>query len=353
MVVTVVMFGNRINRSIKGILDQCLDGDWITFKKVPVVKQKSMFKRFKTKYRWDPRTEQNIYDGFINVLKRRFRDNMKVLRKQFKQNARDDGHEFPDDKDNFDIMCKYSPDDSMPLGKWQRMCDQWNTEQWKKRSEAGRANRKNDLCRHTGGSIGIDEHRLRMGKKGDKVRYRSLFIATHATKECKKRLRDGEITEKDLDKLKFVTPRAKRSYVSYMQQLQKLYGNMDCDDLDVWESLHPECQGRPLFGVGSADPLFVVTGTPSSTTCGSYGDAQQSQELQKVQAKLDNVLESRKAIQALLEQHEHEKEEERAEREREHEKERVERELEREKDNAEREEWQKRMEEMFKKLTDK
>ncbi|XP_076899228.1 uncharacterized protein LOC143553044 [Bidens hawaiensis] len=155
-------FGNRINRSIKGILDQCLDGDWITFKKVPVVKQKSMFKRFKTKYRWDPRTEQNIYDGFINVLKRRFRDNMKVLRKKFKQNARDDRHEFPDDKDNFDIMCKYSPDDSMPLGKWQRMCDQWNTEQWKKRSEAGRANRKNDLCRHTGGSIGFDEHHLCM-----------------------------------------------------------------------------------------------------------------------------------------------------------------------------------------------
>ncbi|MFS7972640.1 putative transposase, Ptta/En/Spm, plant [Helianthus anomalus] len=76
----------------------------------------------------------------------------------------------------------------------------------KKKSEAGRANRKNDLCLHTGGSIRFDHHRVNMDKeKGKSVGYLKVFLQTHATKECKKMLKDGEITKKDFDRLKFVT----------------------------------------------------------------------------------------------------------------------------------------------------
>lgn len=58
-----------------------------------------------------------------------------------------------------------------------------------------------------------------------------------------------------------------------------MYGNTNCDDMAVWESLHPECHGRQLFGVGSSDPHFVMTGTPSSTASVSLVDARQSHEV--------------------------------------------------------------------------
>ncbi|MFS8018961.1 hypothetical protein Hanom_Chr15g01398251 [Helianthus anomalus] len=111
----------------------------------------------------------------------------------------------------------------------------------KKKSEAEKSNRKNDLCLHTGGSIGFDEHYANM---------------THATKECKKMVQDGEIDANDFDNLEFVTKHAKNSY-----------------------SLHRKRKSGNLFGVGSSDPHFVVTGTPSSTTYVSYDDAKQPQEV--------------------------------------------------------------------------
>ncbi|KAF5771669.1 hypothetical protein HanXRQr2_Chr13g0567581 [Helianthus annuus] len=85
--------------------------------------------------------------------------------------------------------------------------------------------------------------------KGKKVGFAEVLLHTHGTKECKKRLNDGEISANDYDKLEFVTDRSKRSYVSYMKKLENKYGNTDCDDMELWESLHPECQGRQLFGV--------------------------------------------------------------------------------------------------------
>ncbi|MFS7889132.1 putative transposase, Ptta/En/Spm, plant [Helianthus anomalus] len=86
----------------------------------------------------------------------------------------------------------------------------------KKKSEAGKSNRKNDLCIHTGGSIGFDEHRANMeNKEGKKVGYKKVFFQTHATKQCKKRIQDGEIDENDFKNLEFVTKRAKNSYISY------------------------------------------------------------------------------------------------------------------------------------------
>ncbi|KAJ0822548.1 hypothetical protein HanPSC8_Chr16g0733371 [Helianthus annuus] len=92
-------------------------------------------------------------------------------------------------------------------------------------------------------------------------------------------LKDGEITEKDYDQLKFVTERAKRSYVAYAQQLEDLYGDIECDDLDLWKSLHPESKGRKTFGIGSSDADFLVTGKISSRICGSNDDARHWQEV--------------------------------------------------------------------------
>ena len=49
-----------------------------------------------------------------------------------------------------------------------------------------------------------------------------MFVDTHATKDCKKRLRDGEIGIDDLDQLEFVTEKSKESYVSYLYHLYEI-----------------------------------------------------------------------------------------------------------------------------------
>uniref|UniRef100_A0A251TY40 Putative transposase, Ptta/En/Spm, plant n=1 Tax=Helianthus annuus TaxID=4232 RepID=A0A251TY40_HELAN len=272
-----------------------------------------MFDRFRTMYRWDPKAHQSIRHSFICVLKDRFRGIMSDMRKSSKKKALKAREDIPDVGYNFKIQCKYPPN-GVPRRKWERMCMSWNTKDWEKKSKAGRENRKNDLCRHTGGSKGFDEHR------------RNLISAN------------------DYDKLEFVTDRSKRSYVSYMKKLENKYGNTDCDDMELWESLHPECQGRQLFGVGSSDPHFVLTGTTSSTA--SVSDTRQSHELQKVQAELGKEREARQNIEARFEQFEQEREQERVEREREREQERVERERER----TEHARWQKYMEAKFNKF---
>ncbi|KAI3682265.1 hypothetical protein L2E82_50006 [Cichorium intybus] len=55
----------------------------------------------------------------------------------------------------------------MQAQAWEDMCRQWNTEAWLKRSGSGTSNRNTtdsggNISRHTGGSIGYDEHRIRL-----------------------------------------------------------------------------------------------------------------------------------------------------------------------------------------------
>ncbi|KAJ0907639.1 hypothetical protein HanRHA438_Chr07g0301411 [Helianthus annuus] len=129
-----------------------------------------------TKYRWNRGDDQLIYDTFINVLKRRFRDIMINLRQKSKKKATDKGHKIRAGKYNFNVQRRFPPD-GIPLEKWERMCSEKN--------------------------------------EGKKVGYRKVFFQTHATKECKKRVQDGEIDENDFENLDFVTKHAKNSYVSY------------------------------------------------------------------------------------------------------------------------------------------
>ncbi|KAL8249302.1 hypothetical protein R6Q59_006170 [Mikania micrantha] len=93
-------------------------------------------------------------------------------------------------------------------------------------------------------------------KKGKKVGYELVFIDTHATKETKKRLREGEININDFDELEFVTTRSKESFVVFHKELEKEYmlnnnENIKRDEYAVWERLHPNSYGR-IFVVGSS-----------------------------------------------------------------------------------------------------
>ncbi|KAL8244798.1 hypothetical protein R6Q59_011056 [Mikania micrantha] len=120
-----------------------------------------MIRMMVTQWRWDSQDDQHIFDGFGNVLKDRYPDIMNEFRETSKGKAREDGHVIPHGEERFDITSNYPPD-NVPLDRWQRLCKIWNTDKWLNRSKVGRNNRKNDLSRHTGGSMGFDEHRIRL-----------------------------------------------------------------------------------------------------------------------------------------------------------------------------------------------
>ncbi|KAK1419883.1 hypothetical protein QVD17_29303 [Tagetes erecta] len=334
----------RVHKSVIGILDQKLDGIWPMFSMIPHSKLKEMFNTFRTRWRWDPRDEQHIYDGFLNVLAGRYRDKWARLRLESKKKARADGYVIGDKEMKFDITQNY-PHAMVPLERWKHLCDIWDTEKWSHRSQAGRNNRKNDLSRHTGGSMGFDEHRIRLEKqKGGKVGYDLVFVDTHATKETKKRLRDEEINIKDLEELEFVTQRSKKSFASFQKELEKEYGstndqNPNRGDLAVWERLNPNSRGN-MFGIGSSDPNFVVNWIQSSFYgCGSYNDVGKSQKVHDVCLELEREHEARENLENHLEQLEIDREEE---REQAH--------VEREKERAEREKLQKQIIEILKRF---
>ncbi|XP_076939328.1 uncharacterized protein LOC143607977 isoform X2 [Bidens hawaiensis] len=110
-----------VHRSAGRILDQKLDGDWITFKKIPHSALRDMFNTFRTQWRWDPRDDQHIFEGFVNVLKDRYPDKMSDLCGQSKKKAREDNHFIEDGKHRFDIIRNYPPD-KVPGDRWKRWC---------------------------------------------------------------------------------------------------------------------------------------------------------------------------------------------------------------------------------------
>ncbi|KAJ0847588.1 hypothetical protein HanPSC8_Chr13g0546911 [Helianthus annuus] len=112
---------SKVHRRVKEILEQCLDGDWVTFKTIPQNVKKRMFDRFQTMYRWDPKAHQSIRHSFICVLKDRFRGIMSDMRKSSKKKALTAREDIPDVGYNFKIQCKYPPN-GVPRRKWERMC---------------------------------------------------------------------------------------------------------------------------------------------------------------------------------------------------------------------------------------
>ncbi|MFS7969834.1 hypothetical protein Hanom_Chr09g00813811 [Helianthus anomalus] len=264
---------NKVNRCAKDIFEQCYDGDWVTFKKVPHNVRMRLFNRFRvayqlTKYIWNRGDDELIYDTFINVLKRRFRDIMRNLRQKSKKRILLRGIKYL--LVNTILMSNVDFHQMGYLLRSGNECVVSGTLQNGKKSlKPGKTTAKMTYAF------------IREGKgRGKKVGYGKVFFQTHATKECKKWVQDWEIYENDFENLDFVTKRAKNSYVAYTQQLKKIYPEeTKCNDLAIWESLNRKRKGGNLFRVGTSDPHFVVTGTPSSTTYASYDDARHSQEV--------------------------------------------------------------------------
>ncbi|KAD3337315.1 hypothetical protein E3N88_32835 [Mikania micrantha] len=209
-----------VHHTICTILREHLTEPWITFRKVPQDVRKSMYNRFKTRWSWNPECEQNTYEGFINVLKSRYSDIMYNLKLQSTNKAIDAGFDINErDYTQFSIIRNYPPD-SIPEGVWSQMCDLWDTDTWRKKSESAKRNRSSvkgsdKSSRHTAGSIGYDEYRVRLRKIMRKEpNYKDIFLMTHLNKDSKAKFLAGELSVNSLDEMDFCTNRAKDAYVN-------------------------------------------------------------------------------------------------------------------------------------------
>ncbi|KAJ0615597.1 putative transposase, Ptta/En/Spm, plant [Helianthus annuus] len=207
---------------------------------------------------------------------------MSDCRDESAKKARIAGHTIPENEYDFGVMCEY-PSRFVHEDIWHELCMHWNTDEWQKKSERGKSNRKKAdsddvISRHTGGSRGYDEHRIILERiLGRPPTFKELFLATHLTKESKKKFWAGMYDE-SLAGAEFCTARSKKAY-TYARYMIEKYGEdvtqHPVGDADLWE----RAQGGSRFGIGSSDRSFVITGTTSSSSgSASYADYQRSQE---------------------------------------------------------------------------
>ncbi|KAI3753410.1 hypothetical protein L2E82_25462 [Cichorium intybus] len=91
---------------------------------------------------------------------------MRTARKHSAKLARAKEHIIVSIADSIHILEDFNPK-YIPDGVWRSLCKYWDTPEWKKLSASGTKNRNSSdgsgkTGRHTGGSIGMNEHRDRL-----------------------------------------------------------------------------------------------------------------------------------------------------------------------------------------------
>ncbi|XP_022040882.1 uncharacterized protein LOC110943441 [Helianthus annuus] len=131
--------------------------------------------------------------------------------------------------------------------------------------------------------MGYAERRARMKRKmNEEPNFKQIFLETHLTKECKQKLWDGEIDIYNLKELKFCTKRAEKVYGDYLSAMENVYRpnfSEYPDDPAVWARVIGEGRTRRVYGIGSSDLNYLVTGTSSfAGSAPSQAEYQRSQE---------------------------------------------------------------------------
>nr|KAJ0227253.1 hypothetical protein LSAT_V11C100046110 [Lactuca sativa] len=282
-------FGRQsIHRAIVKIFWQSINEPWITYKKIPKEVVTQMFERFRTQYRWDPNEEGLIREGFENTLKDRYRGRMRDVRQASVNSARKVGHVIAEINDNFEILANYNPPEIH--------IDKWDTDEWKKLSKSGKNNRNTDsggAARHTGGSIGFEEHRLKL-LTGEDPSFIDLYYKTHLTAESKKIYFGGD-KEAQVD---FVNERSRVAIESYNTALSQKYGDdttqHNVNDPKLWTQTQLLRKGGkqkgPIYGAGYSDLHFLMTGAYSyESTSASADFAKSQQEVNELRQKMSNM----------------------------------------------------------------
>ncbi|KAL8242471.1 hypothetical protein R6Q59_012773 [Mikania micrantha] len=95
------------------------------------------------------------------------------------------------------------------------------------------------ISRHTGGSIGYDEQRIRLEiKLGKKPTFKQLFLHNHLEKKSKAKYWVGYYDENP-EGMEFCTDRSNEAYESYSFYMVEKYGEDETQhpigEIDLWE----------------------------------------------------------------------------------------------------------------------
>ncbi|CAH1450857.1 unnamed protein product [Lactuca virosa] len=243
--------------------------------------------------RWHSQENENIFDAFKCVLKDRYRDRMKGIRRQSANMARNDGKPLPPKFCSYyDGMHNYRHE-RVPETMWQRLCDHWSTEKWQKNSKIAQQNRNTadssgSTTRHIAGSIGFDQHRRKLEQlMGKPPTQYDVFVKTHGTAESKKKYFEGHH-----ENLEYCSQTAKEAQEAYLQGLVNKFGEDPSnrkDDVGVWEESQLRRKGKKkgaIYGIGASDIYFLVLGTPSSQSTQSTQSDSMQQEVHRLRAQV-------------------------------------------------------------------
>ncbi|KAD7117747.1 hypothetical protein E3N88_05015 [Mikania micrantha] len=161
-----------------------------------------------------------------------------------------------------------------------------------------------EMSRHTGGSIGYDEHRFRLEiKLGRPPTFKELFLHTHLKKDSKAKFWAGNYDDSP-EGMEFCTQRSKETYEAYSMYMEEKYGEDETQhpvgDLNLWERSQGE--KRRLFGIGSSDRNFILTGTPSSSVGSTPSQAAFEQSKQEVRELRSHIVELQSQFDTQKEQ---------------------------------------------------
>ncbi|XP_043813691.1 uncharacterized protein LOC122723860 [Manihot esculenta] len=188
--------------------------------------------------------------------------------------------------------------DWMEAEIWNELVAYWSTPEWRKKSEAGKANRNVEkdgtITKHSGGSIKLEVHENRLAKKlGRQPTQLELFRATHTKKGSQGVYIDGK------------SRRVDGAYLSTIaENVNDNCESQSAFDLNKWIEISGSSKGR-VYGFGSSD--IAKSGTPttsfSCTSAHPGGPSQTMFSLEEVEQILEqNRIKMKQDMEQMQEQ---------------------------------------------------
>ncbi|KAG8657488.1 hypothetical protein MANES_03G071216v8 [Manihot esculenta] len=128
-----------------------------TWSEIPLKTKDELFRIFWSRYVWDDSEEDMVRIAWKKVGKERLRDILNRVRSELLRKHK-----------KTDVAYLYNLGlDWMKAEIWNELVAYWSTPEWRKKSEAGKANRNVEkdgtITKHSGGSIKLEVHENRLG----------------------------------------------------------------------------------------------------------------------------------------------------------------------------------------------
>ncbi|XP_043814342.1 uncharacterized protein LOC122724055 [Manihot esculenta] len=172
-----VFLDSTVTRSITNDIKMRYTAPWKTWSEIPLKIKDELFGLFRSRYTWDESEEGMVRIAWEKVGKERLRDILNRVRSELLRKHK---------KTDVAYLYNLGPD-WMEAEIWNELVAYWSTPEWRKKSEAGKANRNVEkdgtITKHSGGSIKLEVHENRLAKKlGRQPTQLELFRATHTKK---------------------------------------------------------------------------------------------------------------------------------------------------------------------------